>query len=95
MRLIDANKFTEKCKEIIHEENDNSVKITWAIAYDNFIDEINEQPTVDAVPVVRCKDCKYCEKGVCLTYRGLYAFVSDMEYCSRAERRDSDETDRC
>ena len=60
MRLIDANKFIERCKQIIHEESDNPACISWAFAYDNMIDEINEQPTVDAVEVVRCKDCKYC-----------------------------------
>lgn len=100
MRLIDADKFTEKCKEIIHEENDNSVKITWAIAYDNFIDEINEQPTVDAVPVVRCKDCIYCSKKDCWTEsgkatlsscwneKGMFTYVLDNDYCSHGYRRD-------
>lgn len=52
---------------------------------------IDEEPTIDAVPVVRCKDCKF--------------FVSDMEwceaddehptrpdaFCSRAERREDED----
>ena len=35
----------DKLKDIISD--------TWVL------DRIDEQPTVDAVPVVRCKDCKY------------------------------------
>ena len=27
---------------------------------------IDNQPTVDAVPVVRCRECKHYEMGVCL-----------------------------
>lgn len=95
MRLIDAYEFTEKCKEIIREENDNSVKITWAFAYDNFVDEINEQPTVDAVPVVRCKDCKHCVKAGtyelrlwCQGHGSPLRLTTADDYCSRGKRRD-------
>lgn len=27
-----------------------------------YMDDIDEMPTVDAVPVVRCKDCKFYDK---------------------------------
>lgn len=30
---------------------------------DFFMDLVNRQPVIDAVQVVRCKDCKYCEVG--------------------------------
>ena len=36
------------------------------ISYELLLDIINEQPTVDAVPVIRCYECKYFtefEKG--------------------------------
>ena len=49
MRLIDA-------------ENTNLLDAIGRNAFRNrqdIIDLINNQPTVDAVPVVRCKDCKY------------------------------------
>jgi hypothetical protein len=36
---------------------------------------IMEQPTVDAVPVVRCKDCKY----------HFYDEKYDVAYCSRKD----------
>ena len=32
---------------------------------DYFLDE-DISTTIDAVPVVRCKDCKYCDCGSCL-----------------------------
>ena len=61
MRIIDADRLTEQCKEIIAEEwNHQACPYSWAYAYENVIDDIEEQPTIDAVPVVRCKDCTYC-----------------------------------
>lgn len=54
MRLIDADALLKA----FYRELDN------AILYGRIVkplqDLINEAPTVDAVPVVRCKDCKYC-----------------------------------
>ena len=52
---------------------------------------VKAQPTVDAVPVVRCKDCKwYADK-----YDGYHSecdlFKMSFEpadYCSRAERKE-------
>lgn len=49
MRLIDADILT-KDLEAMSEQFD-------AIALDGMIRGIERQPTVDAVPVVRCKDC--------------------------------------
>lgn len=52
-------------------------------------------PRVDAVEVVRCRDCKHYKKlscaaqaRMCFTPRGLCS-VSDDDYCSRGERRDN------
>ena len=53
MRLIDA-------------ENTNLIDAIGRNAFkdrQDIIDLINNQPTVDAVPVVRCKDCKYHDEG--------------------------------
>lgn len=46
---------------------------------------IDEEPSIDAVPVVRCKDCKYYKENtlVCSRY-GL----EDDDYCSWAERKE-------
>lgn len=53
MRLIDA-------------ENTNLIDAIGRNAFNDrqdIIDLINNQPTVDAVSVIRCKDCKYHDEG--------------------------------
>ena len=51
-------------------------------------------PTVDAVEVVRCKDCLFSryfeESGTrkCRTMQGLYRTVEDDDFCSYGERKD-------
>lgn len=52
---------------------------------------IYEAPVVDAVPVVRCKDCKHSEKST-IPYRDLWCEVNeiymDLNYfCADGERR--------
>ena len=62
------------------------------------IDAVEQMPTIDAVPVVRCKDCKYYKEGVvlspqkfCFRLRGRdgeaigYNFADD-DFCSYGER---------
>lgn len=51
-------------------------------------------PTVDAVEVVRCKDCKwykhYEDYNFCDNYTSLMDNVSDETFCCYGERRDDD-----
>lgn len=42
--------------------------------------DIDAMPTVDAVPVVRCKDCKWCNMGECEHKLGLI-WANDENYC--------------
>ena len=61
------------------------------------IDRINHAPTIDAVPVIRCKDCKYYkwEIDMC-NLPGATVFpmnvVHEDDYCSRAERKDKNDS---
>lgn len=54
---------------------------------------INNMPTVDAVPVVRCRDCKYCYAEGFVNVRNVcekhYDFgnVDDDWFCADGERR--------
>lgn len=48
--------------------------------------DLNTIPSVDAVPVVRCKDCKY----YVFCYLGVETPREDF-YCADGERRDSNE----
>lgn len=69
MRLIDADalKFDIMCVY-----GSNPQYINW----------LNHAPTVDAVPVIRCKDC--ARSTTCFTYRE----TGDGEgFCKWAERR--------
>ena len=56
-------------------------------------DEFNDVERVDAVPVVRCKDCKYwtiygSNGGACELWE-CQGFSTD-DYCSSGKRKDGD-----
>lgn len=61
------------------------------------IAEVMNAPAVDAVEMVRCRDCKHfcpCEgeehKGVCDELVGLESCVYEDDFCSYGERRADD-----
>lgn len=89
MRLIDADEI--KLPRGFFEKVDNVPK---------FYEWLGTLPTVDAVDVVRCKDCFYCRKYneiwqlpkrdvlLCIRlYGGDGEEVSAEDYCSWGERR--------
>lgn len=58
-----------------------------------FRDEIEEMPTVDAVPVIRCKDCKnsdpwYADERRCFLWSENGISVFDDGFCNYAERKE-------
>ena len=76
MRLIDA----DACIDYIRNNNQHA----WeALAY---------APTIDAVEVVRCKDCKHYSVKGRTTQFGFcgyrHAGTDETDYCSRAVRRE-------
>ena len=60
--------------------------------------EIAEIPTVDAVPVVRCRDCKhwdsetwFCDINSTFGHHGLdWNTFDEEDFCSYGERKDCD-----
>ena len=50
---------------------------------------VDEQPTIDAVPVVRCRECKYHNKPPC-PMRLSFNWTEDNDFCSYGERNDGD-----
>ena len=82
-RLIDANKLRKDILDLPNCYNGFSDTYDKAM----IIDLIDEQPTVDAVEVVRCKNCKYYlsdEPTICeLTMCG----ANDEGFCAWAERK--------
>ena len=55
---------------------------------------LSHLPGVDAVPVVRCKDCKHradaTEKGNYLCNRKMLGLVRPDDFCSFGERKDGE-----
>jgi hypothetical protein len=72
-RLIDADALREQW--LCLEGNDFKAS--------DFVYSIDEQPTIDAVPVIRCKDCRYYE-----VYERKYDGSADKRFkpsiCTRA-----------
>lgn len=58
------------------------------------VEAIEKAPTIEAEPIVRCKDCKYSKKfGITenryCEFHGAYEYpVSDDDYCSNGEKMD-------
>ena len=58
--------------------------------------DIEKTPTIDAVPVVRCKDCKRCTQGKSAITFGRFCerfsvFVQTDDFCSFGERSENNE----
>ena len=55
---------------------------------------IERQPAIDAVPVVRCRECAYCHEEMpnalwCQGRGSPYQLVPHDGYCDRGRRRDT------
>lgn len=91
MRLIDADKLQEF--PIRANSCDKEHANTHFI---NGIESVMEYaellPTVDAVPVVRCKECKWAG-GDFVCYRGVMVQHKPEDFCSYGERRGGGEDD--
>ncbi len=73
------------CKIADEYENDH-------IPTDVIFDLLAAAPTVYAVEVVRCKDCKHLGfKGLCdgVCNRKMVGFIHPDDFCSYGERRDN------
>ena len=79
MRLIDADRLSEAIYDNVPAPYEDA---SWA--KENCLAEIEAAQTVDAVPVVRCMECKhigFCGDATNLEVMGFYG------YCSRGERK--------
>ena len=94
MRLIDADALIEKFNEKVNMA-ECLIDARTAERFATFCalsDAVEQMPTVDAVPVIRCKDCTfghYIDHGHmhCLHPCGLTTNMSD-DFCSYAERKE-------
>lgn len=83
MRLIDADMATDRYYADWEKMNIHSGEAdrNWLMRC------INEAPTVDAVPVVRCKDC--ISRGVCLTEDTFRIARLENPYCCGGKRKEA------
>ena len=76
MRLIDADALKEGLKEKMFGHPFERIFVSSVV---------DSEPTIDAVPVVRCRECKhlgFCGDATNLEVMGFYG------YCSRGERKE-------
>lgn len=94
MRLIDAD------------ELEHMLRTDFDTLYETIFDTIQRVPTIDAVPVVRCRDCKWWDKkdespyGYCHACKhghwsehweiSIYRTYKGDWYCADGERKDND-----
>ena len=95
MRLIDADKLTDF---FVHgSERAKSLDVVGRIYLKDVIKYINEQPIVDAVEVVRCKNCVWNKQPQCpLSYTSPISEDGEVsvwyknkgnDYCSYGKRK--------
>ena len=79
MRIIDADALgVGRCSKDILPD-------AYCAGWNGLIELIEKAPTIDAVPVVRCRECKhigFCGDATNLEVMGFYG------YCSRGERKE-------
>ena len=89
-RLIDADAFDERvrldvglCEEELTEDFKDGISTV--------LEMMKTAPAVDAVPVVRCKDCTEYQQNFhwCRLHDGE---MQPTDYCSYGERKDGEQT---
>lgn len=95
MRLIDADALTQDLAKGFSGSCGGEATLEQIVSDDTLADAIKtveEQPTVDATPVIRCKDCKYWDghwAGLNVTMCRAFDWKAKAEdFCSFAERKE-------
>lgn len=94
MRLIDADALEAKLEEQRKLYIEMDMKGAEHLLVHDVLHHVWEAPTIDAVPVVRCKECMYSETddmGFYYCVHGIiggYGVTFDADtFCSYGERR--------
>ena len=88
-RLIDADALMNVIRQHEYRLATKQGSIDYGMFTLGIQQAVDEQPTIDAVEVVRCRDCKHrysdswCE----------YVDDDDNFYCARGERKDRGDSD--
>ena len=103
-RLIDANELMDVIRQHEYRLATKQGSIDYGMFTLGIQQAVDEQPTIDAAPVVRCKDCKYCDISLVLpTGREMYTcmegshdhqmLLNPTDYCSYGVRKGEDNDD--
>ena len=86
MRLIDADALMREFAEFVRESNNSDFADipTWNDA----VSLLGSAPTIDAVPVVRCRECKWWKSNDCKNDTHGYVPLDENDFCSPGERKD-------
>ena len=90
-RLIDANALMAQLEDrqavLVKEWG---YRDHYTRGFEEAADKVGNAPSVDAVEVVRCKDCKHYWKNVNTPgFDGKCTTVGDDDFCSDGERKDN------
>lgn len=88
-RLIDADEAYKVLTDYYHHKTETQHEVLK--------EALSRVPTVDAVEVVRCKDCKWCHGGYCEKADDIIPFGFPQHewenfYCAWGERKEDAET---
>jgi hypothetical protein len=82
-----ADAVEETLKYIISSGVNN--QSTWNECVRAIADTLQDMPSADVVPVVRCKECKFRENDDFCTGRGFPCqLVPDDGFCDKGERKE-------
>lgn len=96
MRPIDADALADRLDALAYDDWNQGAIVSWADAFKVAAEMVRDERAVDAVEVVRCKDCKYSSPNgkygcKCYHYK-LYEMheMSPNDFCSHAERKEDE-----
>ena len=93
MRIIDADAMKRVYQEVLC-SHVACIDCSFFMEdeYCKFETMLSEAPTVDAVPVVRCRECKWWQEdddiGHCDNPDGLDNYAKPEDFCSCGERKE-------
>ena len=94
MRLIDADALTDELIRESEADTSKSIQTSFAKSVCLLLCKALElQPTVDAVPVIRCKDCARSPnngKARTICPCPMDRYMGDNGYCSKSEPKEAD-----
>ena len=93
MRLVNADTLEEQikkcyCESCEAEKQDYNHVRCRACEAGDMLDWLEDAPTIDAVEVVRWKDCKYSRTNGKLYECPFFDEIRGDEFCSSGERKD-------